>query len=240
MEEGSDAEVAPQALVAVKLSPMELARLAKSKKRKGKVTADTFYQDDAAWADAERRLVATHDFVPGELDDVPLLPGFTTVSRRRDLYSLTTTPKRVSVWRVVEEDASLGAVLTSVLAARQWAAKWRQANPTEAALLPPAFRGRAQEAIASGVMAYGVPAYDQSPSVRKLRKVAVEACEADPSLAPPPPPHHAALATYTGNVVSAAPAIFGLLTPSVEAFPCRCVRGSHGKLFLSFSLREAT
>ena len=104
MEEGSDAGVAPQALVAVKLSPLELARLAKSKKRKGKPTADTFYQDDAAWADAERRLVATHDFVPGELDDVPLLPGFTTAPRNREAYSVMANPRISTVWRVVLED----------------------------------------------------------------------------------------------------------------------------------------
>jgi hypothetical protein len=72
--------------------PMSLAarlragKLAVKEKRKhfsAVAESDTFLEDPGAWEKAQERLESTHQWVRGELDDVPLTPGLVCSPRKR-------------------------------------------------------------------------------------------------------------------------------------------------------------
>ncbi len=69
-----------------------------------------------------------HGWTRGELDAVPLTPGFTEAQRKREPFSPVSRPKRATVWRVQEEDGSPGPILPCVTEARRWSANCRESR----------------------------------------------------------------------------------------------------------------
>ncbi len=86
---------------------------------------DTFLEDPVAWETVQERRARSHEWVRGELDDVPLTPGFVCSPRKRLVYEPFTTSKTTTAWRVVNKDGSPGRVLKGVSDARKWAASFR-------------------------------------------------------------------------------------------------------------------
>ena len=230
MQEGDDAVVAPLAAEGPKLSNIARARQAKALMKRGRTTEDTFFEDDTLWEAAQARMASTHGWTHCELDDVPLTPGFTEVARKREAFSPMTNPKRRTVWRVTAEDGSPGPLLAGVTEARTWAAQYREmvAAARRALDLPPP-TSALDRARAVGVIAYGVPAYDQSPLVRKERADEATAQLADPERPLAPPPQHVPVEDYCGHSIVCAPAMFSLLTPAETLFPCRCTKRRPGE-----------
>jgi hypothetical protein len=165
----------PMSLVA-RLQAGKLAAKAKKRVLCAVAEKDTFLEDPVAWEKAQERLESTHQWVRGELDDVPLTPGLVCSPRKRSVYEPFTTSKTTTAWRVMNEDGSPGKVLKGVSDARKWAASFRlRRGPlpvAAAALLGPPLSASQERAQHCGLLAHAVPAYDQATAARDARKVA--------------------------------------------------------------------
>jgi hypothetical protein len=217
--------------------PMSLAarlragKLAVKEKRKhfsAVAESDTFLEDPGAWEKAQERLESTHQWVRGELDDVPLTPGLICTPWKRSVFDAKSKPITRTAWRVKNEDGSPGKVLFGVSDARKWAASFRlKRGPlpvAAAALLGPPLSASQERAQHCGLLAHAVPAYDQATAARDARKVAAHHALVNPDAVPAPRYQQAASGHYASQMVCVASGVLTLLAPIPKDFPCRCLR----------------
>lgn len=217
--------------------PMSLAarlragKLAVKEKRKhfsAVAESDTFLEDPGAWEKAQERLESTHQWVRGELDDVPLTPGLICTPWKRSVFDAKSKPITRTAWRVKNEDGSPGKVLFGVSDARKWAASFRlRRGPlpvAAAALLGPPLSASQERAQHCGLLAHAVPAYDQATAARDARKVAAHHALVNPDAVPAPRYQQAASGHYASQMVCVASGVLTLLAPIPKDFPCRCLR----------------
>ena len=217
----------PMSLVA-RLQAGKLAAKAKKRVLCAVAEKDTFLEDPVAWEKAQERLESTHQWVRGELDDVPLTPGLVCTPWKRSVFDAKSKPITRTAWRVMNEDGSPGKVLKGVSDARKWAASFRlRRGPlpvAAAALLGPPLSASQERAQHCGLLAHAVPAYDQATAARDARKVAAHHALANPDAVPAPRYQQAASGHYASQMVCVASGVLTLLAPIPKDFPCRCLR----------------
>jgi hypothetical protein len=214
--------------LAARLRAGKLAVKEKRKHFSAVAESDTFLEDPGAWEKAQERLESTHQWVRGELDDVPLTPGLVCTPWKRSVFDAKSKPITRTAWRVKNEDGSPGKVLFGVSDARKWAASFRlKRGPlpvAAAALLGPPLSASQERAQHCGLLAHAVPAYDQATAARDARKVAAHHALANPDAVPAPRYQQAASGHYASQMVCVASGVLTLLAPIPKDFPCRCLR----------------